>query len=1713
MKIFKQVMNSRLVIPVCSVLGFMAAIPSIQAQTMRDYTGLPAMSAKVQSTRSIMLTMSADHQLFIKAYNDFSDLTGDGNPENTYTLGYNYVGYFDHTLCYTHDAAKFNPVATWNSSSRRCAAGQWSGNFLNWATMTRIDLVRQVLYGGYRSTDTATETVLERAYLPQDAHSFAKYVPFDDLAGLAVVPSSSSQCAVGSNTGSCAGYTFCNTTRVTVGSVNTPSPFSQDITEPPLLRVVKGNYMLWDSSERFQCLTTSNFYPQRPADGNWNAYGTAFDAVANASEAKPAFGGLPANENIRYDPSGANLNVVANSGINAFPRSPLKADVTDYIVRVSVCVPGFIPDSESQESPKYDCEAYGSRHKPVGLLQRYGAHPDKYDVRFGLLTGSYNSNKEYGALRKNIADFSDEINSDGTFSSAAEVENSIIRNLNALRIVDYRYADPDPPHRGTYRSSDGRLDEGRTGAHVACNWGTNSFNNGQCRNWGNPFSELLTESYRYLTGAEDPSVDVPDEHLLLSGLSIADWSLPTDGEPQQLDEFSCSSKSVLGINASAVSYDWSSQLAVETPTTLGIPGNETSSLADLTNLLGVSGTFFIGHNGGAVNAVENGQCSAKEIVNLGQVRGTCPETPRLDGGYLGAGLAKYIFDSHKINTYGVSLTDALPRINVPLTNDLRDGPKVVIVPACKNTTIANGQGGNCALVSFKVIQDPITANLPQGVARAGSYFVSWEDTEQGGDYDVDAAGIIRYELLTNGQVVVETKLLYNGTPDVLEFGYVISGTSADGIKFPARTPGGDPNLSTLTVPNWTPTTPWCTGAVNCSAPGGTYQRVTFTVPSSGSNVDFLPSPLQLAATYGSELGADGHALVNNPSNLKSQLDTILGIAANQPTPGTGASVATTALTGEGVVLSSLYAPEYTRDNNGTEEKITWAGQLNGLFYKENYFWEDCNQGEGAAAGVITDGDCVVSIYLDKESKQTVFNRYRVTRDAQNRITGTVLINSRLPYSELEPLWSAAEQLSEVTNPLAQRAYTTVDDSRRYIFTAVAQDGNPHVTGSDVMPFEADSFSATTPNGTGLGGRNYRLLDTGDPDSAQEVVRYIRGDETIPGARSRTISGKPWLLGDIMHSTAALVARPSSLYDVDRIGDQTYSAFTQRYRNRRLVTYVGGNDGMLHAFNGGFFNYNTDAPGYLLKPAGSSYKEYALGAELWAYVPYNLLPHLKWLKDPNYSHVYYVDAKVHTFDVNIFSGAEYSEEDYPGGWGTILVVGMRFGGGEYSLDSDGNGSDDKTLRSAYIIMDVTNPENPPRLLAEITHEDLGFTVGDVDILSFRSPNANTGSFEDPARNKWYLVLGSGPTGDGAMQNATSDQEAQLFYLDLNRLTDPEAVNSWLGSLSTGIAKAYVGGVTAVDWNSDFSTDMLYIGVVGTGTGANDPKGALMHAPVSHGATSLSIGTPRRLISGQDANRPFSRAPMVVREFGVNNSYWVYAATGKLLVSNHLRANSIDENWIYGVRVNNKAPNPATPWLTTTSVPVTQLKDVTDVRVSTAVNNGSRSFTVVDSALPNVSTPQELENYIRITPDVYGWRRELVNHPELVFTAPAFAGTTFTVSSFSPSITSCEPSGISRQYWLNLFTGLPQTETQNIFLQGSNGGVSTAAKDSGEQGDLSAHMGAQEGVLVGSTKAGEDLITGDADGGLNSDDASDERLPTVRRAWREIPSDEIKKDEDE
>jgi type IV pilus assembly protein PilY1 len=341
----------------------------------------------------VMLNMSNDHQLFFKAYDDYSDLTGNGVPNTTYTHGHSYYGYFDSQKCYRYSTTngRFNPSRSVDADGYCNYSGvtnEWSGNFLNWSTMTRMDAVRKILYGGFRFIDQTSLTVLERAFLPQDAHAFAKYYSGNDLPRLTPYAHNNGATDVRQR-----GITICNAT-----DPATRNQFSQNVTDPPKMMVARGNYSLWASNERWQC--------------RWGNY--------------------------------ANDNNPTYSGIQAYNRSPDASTsgthghfLGEFNVRVRVCVTGMLEEN---------CRAYpeGSL-KPSGLLQQYG---EKGEILFGLMTGSYAKNKSGGVLRKRIGDLSNEINvdTDGTFKTAPTT-GAIIGTLNLLRIYGYNFND------GTYNST------------------------------------------------------------------------------------------------------------------------------------------------------------------------------------------------------------------------------------------------------------------------------------------------------------------------------------------------------------------------------------------------------------------------------------------------------------------------------------------------------------------------------------------------------------------------------------------------------------------------------------------------------------------------------------------------------------------------------------------------------------------------------------------------------------------------------------------------------------------------------------------------------------------------------------------------------------------------------------------------------------------------------------------------------------------------------------------------------------------------------------------------------------------------------------------------------------------------------------------------------------------------------------------------------------
>ena len=105
-----------------------------------------------------MMVVGRDHTLFYEAYNDASDVDGDGTLDTRFKPAITYYGLFDSGLCYAHSGGsgntdKFTPRAQAGALGVCSGASDWSGNWLNWATTSRIDALRKVFYGGHRDTD------------------------------------------------------------------------------------------------------------------------------------------------------------------------------------------------------------------------------------------------------------------------------------------------------------------------------------------------------------------------------------------------------------------------------------------------------------------------------------------------------------------------------------------------------------------------------------------------------------------------------------------------------------------------------------------------------------------------------------------------------------------------------------------------------------------------------------------------------------------------------------------------------------------------------------------------------------------------------------------------------------------------------------------------------------------------------------------------------------------------------------------------------------------------------------------------------------------------------------------------------------------------------------------------------------------------------------------------------------------------------------------------------------------------------------------------------------------------------------------------------------------------------------------------------------------------------------------------------------------------
>ncbi|MBT9507119.1 MAG: pilus assembly protein PilY [Rhodoferax sp.] len=177
-----------MIVPVVAVVSFVAISastpPTIPAIAL---SADPLYAATAGDKPALTLALSVEFPTVGAQYVNVPNTTSD----NSYSNTKEYLGYYDAESCYTYnntptetpvapltapDYKRFDrsgpaialavPSVTQPTMTSRMCANAFSGNFLNWASSSAIDMLRLALTGGDRYIDTPSLTILQRAVIP-----------------------------------------------------------------------------------------------------------------------------------------------------------------------------------------------------------------------------------------------------------------------------------------------------------------------------------------------------------------------------------------------------------------------------------------------------------------------------------------------------------------------------------------------------------------------------------------------------------------------------------------------------------------------------------------------------------------------------------------------------------------------------------------------------------------------------------------------------------------------------------------------------------------------------------------------------------------------------------------------------------------------------------------------------------------------------------------------------------------------------------------------------------------------------------------------------------------------------------------------------------------------------------------------------------------------------------------------------------------------------------------------------------------------------------------------------------------------------------------------------------------------------------------------------------------------------------------------------------
>lgn len=865
----------------------------------------------------VMLLVSRDHELSKKAYNNYSDLDGDGTLDTTYKDSIVYYGYFDSKKCYSYTNNRFEPAAAVVANTHQCGGMHWSGNFLNWATMTRMDVLRKTLYGGYRSTDSLTDTVLERHFLPNDAHAFVKVYNPDSADTLKkYVPST----VVGTHTA----LSLCNVSDSThtdlTGTTSFPIPV-------PSIKVAAGTWPQWDASEVTQCaVNIGNSTQPTGVLGTYHARvqvcvpgqlepncKTYTHPTTGARVVKPIgllqqYGDVDSSKRTRFGLMTGSYTANKSGGVLRKNVGPITNNLGRAVTSPEIC---------------------GNNHGD-----------DEIDVCTGQFINQENN------------------------------KAGIINTLNRLRIAGFRYTNSGSNNKHHYSCSDPGIASFTNGHCV--DWGNPI---------GELYLEALRYfANASATAAFDVSdsgrLDAIPKVTWSDPLPSTQWCtqssiivLSTGINSFDTDELASFTPpgGTTVIDAEALTNLVGNHEGITGNSYLvgdsGAPNpNNQCTVKTVNNLAQVKGTCP------EAPSMQGGY----GIAGLAYA----PKRHDLRPDHAAKRNARWGTESainkdwalrQPINTYTVQLAEALPSFTIPVGNG-----SITLLPACMANS--NGNSGvwtatatgwrNCSMTNLIV-----DANVAQGDVGGDTtaktktcsgngttsqcFTIPWENSTWGSDYDVDGIQRLGYcvgaacrtfkmlcpstdnaadtigpwEDVPDNQIRVATCAVQAAGDHALTFGYTITGTSNDGASFPIYRPGGR-NFN-----------------VGAEQPSGVTGANAVLFTPSGTGASLLKSPLWYAAKYGGFIeanptgtprpdvqsewdavnnhtgapGADGvpdtFFDARNPAHLNDRLANVIDVAANRESSAAAIATNSTRLDTETLVFQARF------------NSADWSGQL------------------------------------------------------------------------------------------------------------------------------------------------------------------------------------------------------------------------------------------------------------------------------------------------------------------------------------------------------------------------------------------------------------------------------------------------------------------------------------------------------------------------------------------------------------------------------------------------------------------------------------------------------------------------------------------------------------------------------------------------------------------------------------------------------------------